>query len=361
MDNSSLAIKAAKEIDAFLLLNDTSGIKEFLNSLFKDFCSFPAVKKDYGGTGGSFEDIYNFNKVLAYETGNLGFSVSILINQIILRFISDYGTDEQKSIYLKKAISSGSVFSFAVSEPGHGPHPKFLETKATENNDHFILEGIKTFITNGPVSDFSLVIAITDQKDKKYYSCFIIPTNQEKIEIEAIENLPFFKNSPHGTIKFNSVYMEKDSIIGERGTAYQDIVMTFRKYEDILMAAPVLGSLKHLLKYIHNKTDFTTCDKELMFEIGRLKAYVESIDFLCLKTCRELEKKNSVTDYVHLFFREEIKTIVERFLNICQKFHIDPGEKEAELLKDLKSSGEIAYKAAYNKMVKLSQRTESDV
>jgi acyl-CoA dehydrogenase len=337
-----------------LFLNNKKNKKQFINNFFKNYVAMPAVTKDYGGTGGSFKDIYLFNKNLALSTGNIGFTLTSLIHQIILKLINETGTSAQKENLLKDAVNKGIVFSFAVSEPETGPHPKYLKTKAEKNSAGYLINGSKTFITNAPVSDYTIVIAVTKETEIKHYSAFIIKTDEEGTDLKEFNDLPFFKDSFHGSLDLKNVVACSDAILGSPDSAYDDIVMKFRKYEDILMTGPVLGGIEYLMNNSF-KGNISITDKDFFYKKGTLTAQIKSLDYLCIKACMELENNAGITEYIHLFMRQQIKTIVEQIQNLCKEFNITLADKEKEILNDLTKSGNIAFNAAYSKLIKLGK------
>ncbi|MDY0360886.1 MAG: acyl-CoA dehydrogenase family protein [Desulforegulaceae bacterium] len=343
----------SEEIKIFLK-NNNKNPKEFFKKIFSTYCSKHAVSHEYGGIGGQFKDIYKFSEQTAYQSANIGISLSILVNMLILKIISIYGSSYQKEKYLKNAINKGFIFSFAVSEPKAGPHPKFLKSYAEKKQNSYFLNGEKTFTTNAPVCDFAIIIAITSVDDKKRYSAFFMPSQNENVQIDEIKNLPFFKDCPHGTIKFNNFVSDENEILGEKDKAYDSLVMNFRKFEDILMAGPVLGAMKFLI-YSVLKKNKNLDNNDFYYETGAIIAGIKALDFLCEKACEELEENKNTTEFIHLFFREEIKSLIEKFNNLCQIFELNLDKNEKQILDDLSGSGKIAFKAAWNKLVKLSK------
>jgi len=343
----------SEEIKIFLE-NKNTDPKIFFGKIFSQYCTKYGVSPEYGGIGGQFKDIYKLTKDITRETANIGISLSILINMLILKTISLYGSNYQKEKYLKNAIEKGFVFSLAVSEPQAGPHPKFLKSYAEKKGDSYFLSGEKTFTTNAPVCDFALIIAITSVDDKKRYSAFFMPSENENVQIEEIKNLPFFKDCPHGTIKFDNFKAEENEILGEKNRAYDQLVMSFRKFEDILMAGPVLGAMEYLI-YSVLRNNKNLDNNDFYYESGAILASIKSLDFLCEKACEELENNKNITEFIHLFFREEIKSLIERIKNLCQIFELNFHNLEKQILEDLSGSGKIAFKAAWNKLVKLAK------
>ncbi|MCB9480280.1 MAG: acyl-CoA dehydrogenase family protein [Desulfobacteraceae bacterium] len=343
----------SEEIKLFLETK-TADPKNFFGKIFSKYCSKHALSHEFGGIGGQFSDIYKFTRETTSQTANIGISLSILINMLILKIISLYGNNYQKEKYLKNAIEKGLIFSFAVSEPQAGPHPKFLKSCAEKKADDYFLSGEKTFTTNAPVCDFALIIAITSVDDKKRYSAFFMPSENDNVWIEEIKNLPFFKDCPHGTIGFDSFKVSENEIFGEKNKAYDQIVMSFRKFEDILMAGPVLGAMEYLIHSILRKNK-NLDSNDFYYETGAIIASIKSLDFLCEKACEELETSKNTTEFIHLFFREEIKSLIERIENLCQIFQLNFDSNEKQIMEDLSGSGKIAFKAAWNKLVKLAK------
>ncbi len=349
-----LAESYALELNNFLE-NKNQAPKEFLNSAFRKYVCPVAIEPKFGGIGGNFSDIYIFNKITAEKTGNTGAALTGLISQIVLKIIDRYGSENLKKNIFTQALEKGTIFSFAVSEPKTGPHPKHMKTTALKKNNKYILKGIKTFITNGPVCDYSLVTAITREDKKKYYSILIAPSNHPDITSEHIENLPFFKDSFHGTLNFDSAALDSSALLGEEDKAYEKIVMKFRKYEDILMAGTVLGACSNLFNSVTSKLNTAELEKNIFYESGSIKVLLKTLDFLSLKACEELENENEITDYLHIFFRMEADTLVDKIKNLCNENSASLDSKEKEILNDLENAGKIAFKAYFNKTIKIGE------
>src|SRR5207302_10534226 len=87
-----------------------------------------------------------------------------------------HGTEEQKRAYLPKLCSGEWVGAFAITEPGAGSDTAGITTSARRDGDHFVINGSKTFITNGPIADMINVVAVTDPdaSSSQRMSCFIV-------------------------------------------------------------------------------------------------------------------------------------------------------------------------------------------
>ena len=119
----------------------------------------PTVKPEYGGLGLDF----GYNAVVDEEVGYAGSSVGLsLQSDIVAEYLEVYGTEEQKQAYLPKMVSGECITAIAMTEPGTGSDLQGVRTTAARDGDHYVINGSKTYITNGQLADLILVVAKTD-------------------------------------------------------------------------------------------------------------------------------------------------------------------------------------------------------
>lgn len=119
----------------------------------------PQVPEEYGGLGLDFR----FNAVVSEEMGYTGtLSGTQLQSDITVDYIINYGSDEQKRRYLPGLVSGKIISAIAMTEPGAGSDLKGLKTSATRDGGDYLLNGSKTYITNGQSADLVIVAAKTD-------------------------------------------------------------------------------------------------------------------------------------------------------------------------------------------------------
>lgn len=120
------------------------------------------VPEAYGGPGGSFAH----DAVIAYQ-GNLagidGWGGG-LHNSIVIPYIIDYGSEEQKQNLLPRLVSGELIGAIAMTEPGAGSDLQAIKTSAIKDGNHYRISGSKTFITNGALANLVIVVAKTDPK-----------------------------------------------------------------------------------------------------------------------------------------------------------------------------------------------------
>jgi acyl-CoA dehydrogenase len=119
----------------------------------------PTVPQSCGGLGLTFA----YNAIIVEEISYTGAIVGITLqSDTIVDYIVDYGTEEQKQRYLPKMISGECIAAIAITEPDAGSDVQAIKTTAVEQQDCYILNGSKTYITNGQLADLVLVVAKTD-------------------------------------------------------------------------------------------------------------------------------------------------------------------------------------------------------
>ena len=97
-------------------------------------------------------------------TGVQTCALPILHNDIVVPYLLHYGTEEQKKKWIPKAVSGELVTAIAMTEPGTGSDLQSVKTNAVMDGNHWVINGSKTFISNGQLADLVIVVAKTDPK-----------------------------------------------------------------------------------------------------------------------------------------------------------------------------------------------------
>ncbi|MFZ6776430.1 acyl-CoA dehydrogenase family protein [Undibacterium sp. Ji83W] len=117
------------------------------------------IPEEYGGSGGSFAHQSIVFEELTYA-GDMAFGIHV--HAIVAHYILNQGTEEQKQKYLPKLASGEMIAAIAMSEPGAGSDLKGIRTTARRDGDSYVINGSKTFISNGYMADLVVVVTKTD-------------------------------------------------------------------------------------------------------------------------------------------------------------------------------------------------------
>jgi acyl-CoA dehydrogenase len=136
-----------------------------------------SVPQEYGGSGGDFRHEVVLMEQLAKKDVS-GFAAS-LHNAIVAPYILHYGSEEQKKTWLPKMASGEYIGAIAMSEPGAGSDLQGINTSARLDGNHYVINGQKTFISNGQLADLVIVVAKTDpSRGAKGTSLIVVETHK---------------------------------------------------------------------------------------------------------------------------------------------------------------------------------------
>lgn len=179
----------------------------------------PQLSEEYGGVGVDF--LYNTiidEEIARSGVTGLGFG---LHSDIVVPYINAYGTEAQKKKYLPGCIDGSIITAIAMTEPGTGSDLQSVKTSARRDGDGYILNGSKTFITNGQMANLVIVVAKTgDGEGSKSVSLFLVDgdapgfkrgRNLEKIGMKSQDTSELF---------FEDVRLSKDQLLGDEGMGF---------------------------------------------------------------------------------------------------------------------------------------------
>jgi alkylation response protein AidB-like acyl-CoA dehydrogenase len=119
----------------------------------------PTVKEENGGPGLDF----GYNAVVAEELAYAGSAAGITLqSDIVAEYIEKYGSPEQKEKFLPKMVTGEVITAIAMTEPGAGSDLQGIRTTAKRDGNHYVINGSKTYITNGQLADLVIVVAKTE-------------------------------------------------------------------------------------------------------------------------------------------------------------------------------------------------------
>jgi len=168
----------------------------------------------YGGAGVSD---FRYEQILMEELtlhGEVGFFMW-LHSRLVAPYIDEFGTDEQKERWLPKCVSGEQILAIAMTEPGTGSDLASIRTKAEDKGDYYLLNGSKTYISNGVLGDLVIVAAKTDLESKRGISLFVVERGMEGFERGRNLAKIGIKSQDTAELFFNNVKVPKENLLGQ--------------------------------------------------------------------------------------------------------------------------------------------------
>jgi alkylation response protein AidB-like acyl-CoA dehydrogenase len=246
------------------------------------------VPKEYGGQGEGFLTTAVVAENLARYGHDMGLCISLTMTMLLCHFqLLRHANEDQKKKYLPAIVDGEMMPAFAVSEREHGSHPRYLKTTAERDGSDYIINGRKMYITNGPVADVVVVIAITEKiGDRNGLSAFFVEKEIPGFSVGEIMGLPFCRSSPHSELVFENCRVPAENLLGEKNAAFRNMVRGVRENEDALGMATFVGLLGWQLElaaaYLAQQ-DSEVCEERLLL-LTDLASAVQSARTIARKT-----------------------------------------------------------------------------
>jgi alkylation response protein AidB-like acyl-CoA dehydrogenase len=136
--------------------------------------------------------------------------------------VLNFGTAEQKERFLRPMARGEMLAAFCLTEPQAGSDASAIKTRAEKDGNHYVLNGVKQFITSGRNAQVAIVFAVTDPaRGKKGISAFIVPTDTPGYQVASVESKLGQKASDTCQIVFDNMRLTPDLLLGEEGEGYR--------------------------------------------------------------------------------------------------------------------------------------------
>jgi len=220
------------------------------------------VPDAYGGSGFDALTCAVALEALGYGCidGGLVFSLSAHLLACVLPVMT-HGSDAQKQRYLPGLVDGSLIGMHAITEPGSGSDTFSMRTSARPHGDGWVINGTKTFISNGPVGDMCVVFAVTDPA-KGYHggvTAFLVDRATPGFVPSQKFQKMGLRTSPIGELVFDDVQVPDEAVLGPVG-AGTGVFATAMDWERILLVAGHVGTMERLLetsvKYARTRTQF---------------------------------------------------------------------------------------------------------
>ena len=252
------------------------------------------VEEEYGGSGLGYLEHCVAMEEISRASAAVGLSYGAHSN-LCVNQIRRNGTDEQKRRYLEKLISGEYVGALAMSEPGAGSDVVSMKTRAEKRGDHYILNGTKMWITNGPQAEVLVVYAKTDPAaGPRGITAFLIEKGFRGFSTAQKLDKLGMRGSDTSELVFQDCEVPEENVLGDVGDGVT-ILMSGLDYERVVLAAGPLGIMQACMDvvtpYIHERRQFGQPIGEFQLVQGKIadmyvgmnacKAYVYAVAKAC--------------------------------------------------------------------------------
>ena len=184
-------------------------------------CYGITVPETWGGAGLSYVALAVILEEIAAGDGATSTVISVN-NCPVCSILMAYGNDSQKEQWLRPLARGELLGAFCLTEPHVGSDASALRTTAVRDGDHYVLNGVKQFITSGKNGDVAIVMAVTDKAaGKRGISAFIVPTRTPGYRVARLEDKLGQHASDTAQIAFEDCRVPANCLIGDEGQGYK--------------------------------------------------------------------------------------------------------------------------------------------
>lgn len=287
----------------------------------------PDIDEKYGGSGVD----WGFSVVINEElervgTGTIGIG---LHSDIVVPYITAYGTEEQKQRWLPKCVTGEIITAIAMTEPGTGSDLANIKTTAKLDGDHYIVNGQKTFITNGIQSDLIVVAVKTNLQavpKHKGVSLLVIERDAPGFSRGRKLNKVGLHSQDTAELIFEDCRVPKENLLGEEGKGFLYLMEKLQQ-ERLLVAIGAQTAaevmLQKTIEYVKNREAFgkpVSQFQNTQFKIVEMATDIEmGRAFLDQLIAEHMEGKNVVTKVS--MAKWKLTDIAKKVASECMQLH----------------------------------------
>ncbi|HEX9058068.1 MAG TPA: acyl-CoA dehydrogenase [Ktedonobacterales bacterium] len=252
----------------------------------QDILAMP-FPEEYGGLGSKELTILMVIEELAKACATT--SLILCVQQLGSLPILLAGTDEQKRRWIPKLATGEWLASYGLTEPGSGSDAGAMRTRAVRDGDHYVLNGLKHFITNAGIAHINTVFAVTEpDKGVRGISAFIVEDGTPGFHLGNIEHKMGIRGSQTGELVFEDCAIPVDNLLGNEGDGFKIALATLDRTRPGIAAQALgiaQGALDYAVQYSKQRIQFgkpiaenqgiqfMLADMEIMTEAARQLIY----------------------------------------------------------------------------------------
>lgn len=259
------------------------------------------VNEKYGGLGESYTTAAYVFEALGYGCMNNGLIFAINNHiWVALNLIYLYGTELLKEKYLGNMIKGKKIGAIAITEAEAGTDALNMSTSAIEEENCYILNGSKVFISNAPIADIFIVFAVTQDEPVKKITAFIVERSMNGVSVgQKIEKMGL-GGCPTAELVFKDCRVPKENILGTK-EAGNRILLSALEWERCFEFVPNIGTMQRImercLEHVNTRKQFGKIlgeNQSIAHKIAEMKIGIELSKNMLYKITRLMDSGKSV-------------------------------------------------------------------
>lgn len=326
------------------------------------------IPERFGGAGmGQVE-----NAIVAEELGygNGGFNTVVLANGLAYDPIDLFGTEEQKALYAKYIVDGGFA-AFALTEADAGSDAGALRTTAVKDGDEYVINGTKSFITNGGVANVYTVFAMTDpEAGGRGISCFIVERDRPGVSVGSHEDKLGIRISDTSEVIFDNVRVPADHLVGQEGKGFKISMTTFDITRPASVGAGCVGASRFLIDqcFEYAKVRFTfgqpiLTNQAIQFKLADMEMRTQAARALVYQAARMIDAgkiDTAVSSSAKCMASDNLMTSAVEAIQIfggngySREYPIEHVFRDAKIMQIFEGTNEIQRMVTIKQMLKES-------
>jgi alkylation response protein AidB-like acyl-CoA dehydrogenase len=179
-----------------------------------------AIPEEWSGAGLDYTALAIACEEIA--AGDCATATIVSVNNLVAGILAGYGNEQQKQKHLRDLCTGKQLGAFALTEPQAGSDASAITTRAEKTGGHYVLNGVKQFITSGKTADIAVVFAVTDKDaGKRGISAFVVPTTTPGYVVARIEDKTGQRASDTAQIVFEDCKVPSENLLQAEGLGYR--------------------------------------------------------------------------------------------------------------------------------------------
>jgi acyl-CoA dehydrogenase len=269
--------------------------------------------------------------VIAHETAHLGLALGWLMNEMLGRFVLGPFLADDECALLRLMAEGRKIVGLAISEPNVGAHPKLLQCSARHHGGQWLLDGKKSYVSNGPAADAFVVVAVTGENTgRRHFDAFIVDADAPGLSRTQAGAAAVLPPLGHCGLSLVACPVPEGRRLATRGNAFDLIAKPMRAVEDSLLAGAMVGAMRAQLEALARWQQGANPAPDTVGGLGALRLELQAIESLAAECARELGRHGPGESLADL--NAGVRIVLQRWQASCEALASALGKPGAEFL-----------------------------